>query len=69
MDDMKICLLNETKSFLFHFLHKVITLICFLQQEKRAYFQLYVFEKTKVLCYKLCEENESIKLHMLVLKK
>ena len=69
MDDMKICLLNETKSFLFHFLHKLITLICFLQQEKRAYFPVYVFEKTKVSRYKFCEENKNIKLHMLVLKK
>ena len=27
------------------------------------------FEKTRVSCYKLCEENKSIKLQMLALKK
>ena len=29
----------------------------------------YVFEKTRVSCYKLCEENKSIKLEMSALKK
>ena len=40
-------------------------------RKKRAYLPLYmyVFEKTKVSCYKLCEENKSIKLQMLALKK
>ena len=37
---------------------------------KRAYYiPLYVFEKTRVSCYKLCDENKSIKLQMLALKK
>ena len=27
------------------------------------------FEKTRVSCYKLCEENKSIKLQMLALQK
>ena len=30
---------------------------------------LYAFEKTRVSCYKLCKENESIKLQMLALRK
>ena len=37
--------------------------------KKRAYFPLYVFEKKRVSYYKLCEENKSIKLQMLALKK
>ena len=37
--------------------------------KKQAYFPVYVFEKTRVSCYKLCEENKSIKLQMLALKK
>ena len=56
---MKICLFNETKSFLFQFPHKLITLFHFLQQEKkRAYLPLYVFEKTRVSCYKLCKGKQ-----------
>ena len=40
---MKICLLNETKSFLFHFIHKLITLFHFTQAgKKRACLPLYV---------------------------
>ena len=66
---MKICLLNETKSLLFHFFHKLITLFHFTPAGKRrAYLPLHVFEKTRVSCYKLCEENKSIKLQMLALK-
>ena len=58
------------KLFLFHFFHKLITLFRFNPTEKkRAYLPLYVFEKTGVSCYKLCEENKSIKLRMLALKK
>ena len=68
---MKICLLNETKSLLFHFFHKLITLFHFsLAGKKRAYLPLYAFEKPRVSCYKLCENNnKSIKLQMLALKK
>ena len=67
---MKICLLNETKSFLFQYLYKLITLFHFCPAgKKRAYLSLYVFEKTKVSCYKLWKENKSIKLQMLALKK
>ena len=69
IDDMKICLLNERKSLFFIFFHKLITLFHFsLAGKKRAYLPLYVFEKTRVSCYKLCEENKSIKLQMLALK-
>ena len=67
---MKICLLNETKSLFFLFFHKLITLFHFSPAgEKRAYLPLYVFEKTRISHYKLCEENKSIKLQMLALKK
>ena len=66
---MKIWLLNEAKSFFFLFFHKLITLFHFSPAgKKRAYLPLYVFEKTRVSCYKLCEENKSIKLQMLALK-
>ena len=37
--------------------------------KKRAYLPLHAFEKTRVSCYKLCEENKSINLQMLALKK
>ena len=67
---MKICLLNETKSFLFHFFHKLITLIHFSPAEKkRKYLPLYVFEKTRVSCYKISVENKSIKLQMFAFRK
>ena len=67
---MKICLWNETKPFFFHFSNKLITLFHFPPAgKKRAYLPLYDFEKTRVSCYKLCEENKSIKLQMLTLKK
>ena len=72
MDDIKIYLLNESKSFLFHFFHKSITFFFSFfssRKKRRAYFPLYVFEKTRVSCYRLCEENKSIKLQMLALKK
>ena len=66
---MKICLLNEAESFLFHFFHKLITLFHFSPAgKKRAYLPLYDFERTRVSCYKLCEENKSIKLQMLALE-
>ena len=66
---MKICLLNETKSFLFHFFHKLIALFHFSPAgTKQAYLPLYIFEKTRVSCYNLCKENKSIKLQMLALK-
>ena len=52
------------------FFHKLITLFHFSPAgKKQVYLPLYVFEKTRVLCYKLCEENKSIKLQMLALKK
>ena len=45
---MKICLLNETKSFLFHLFHKLITLIHFSPEgKKRKYLPLYVFLENK----------------------
>ena len=74
---MKICLFNETKSRLFHLFHKLIRYFIFLQQEKSEHIKnlpfsshsLYVFEKTRVSSYKLCEEKKSIKLQMLALKK
>ena len=71
MDDMKICLLNESKSFFFLFFHKSVTFFSFISSRKKrqAYFPLYVFEKTRVSCYRLFEENKSIKLQMLALKK
>ena len=48
----------------------VITLFHFSPAgNKRAYLPLYVFEKTRVSCYKLCEENKSIKLQIFALKK
>ena len=53
---MKTCLWNETKSFLLHFFS--------LGGKKRAYLPLYAFEKTRVSCNKLCEENKSIKLQV-----
>ena len=66
---MKTCLLNETKSFSFPYCHKLITLFHFSPAgNKRAYLPLHVFEKTSVSCYKLCEENRSIKLQTLALK-
>ena len=66
---MKICLLNETESFLFHFFHKLITLFHFSPAGKSEHIFLGMFfEKTRVSCYKLCEENKSIKLQMLALK-
>ena len=66
---MKICLLNETKSFLSQFFYKFITLFHFSPAgKKRAYLPLNVFEKTRVLYYQLWKENKSIKLQMLALK-
>ena len=56
---MKICLLNETKSFLFHLFHKLITLFHFSPAgKKQTYLPLHVFEKTSVSCYKLCVEKK-----------
>ena len=50
---MKICLLNETKSFLFHFFRKLTTLFHFsVAGKKPAYLPLYAFEITKVSSYK-----------------
>ena len=37
----------------------------FSSRKKQAYLPLYAFEKTRVSCYKLCEENKSIKLQTL----
>ena len=62
---MKICLLNETKSFLFHFFPKLITFHFPLAGKNRAYLPLYAFEKTRVSCCKLCDKNKSIKLQTL----
>ena len=59
----------EWNSFLFHFFHKLITFHFSPAEKKGAYLPLYVFEKTRVPWYKLCEENKSIKLPLLVLKK
>ena len=53
----------------FSIFYKLITFHFSPAGKKRAYFLLYVFEKTRVSCYKLCEENKSIKLQMLALKK
>ena len=39
------------------------------RKKKREYLPLYVFEKTRVSCYKLCKENKSFKLQMLALRK
>ena len=59
---MKICLLKETKSFLFHFFHKLITLFHYTPAgKKRAHLPLYALEKTRVSCYNLWEENKSTK--------
>ena len=69
IDDLKICLLNETKLFLFHFVHNLITFHFSLAGKKRAYLPLHVCEKTRVSRYKLCDESKSIKLQMLALKK
>ena len=60
----------KQKSFLFHTFHKLITLCHFsLAGKKEAYLPLYAFEKTRVSCYTLCEENKSVKLQMLALQK
>ena len=81
IDDVKIGLLNETKSFLFHFFHKLITLfnfslagknelsifLCVLLR-KQVYHVTNFARKTEVSSYKLCGEK-SIKLQMLALKK
>ena len=40
---MKICLLNETKSFLFLLFHKLIPYFIFLQQEKSEHIFLCMF--------------------------
>ena len=46
---MKIYFLNENKSFLFHFFHKLLALFHFPPAgKKRAYLPLYVFEKIRV---------------------
>ena len=37
------------------------------QGKKRAYHPLYVFEKTRVSCYELCEGDKSIKLQVFAL--
>ena len=56
---MKICLLNETKSFPFHFFHKWITLFHFSPAgKKRAYIPLYVFEKTRVFMWRTLREKQ-----------
>ena len=80
IDDVKIGLLNETKSFLFHFFHKLITLfnfslagknelsifLCVLLR-KQVYHVTNFARKTEVSSYKLCGEK-SIKLQMLALQ-
>ena len=71
---MKICLMKESKSFLFLFFHKLIqdNIISFFPSKKKsepAYLPLYVFEKTRVSCYKLCEKNKSIKLQKIKLSR
>ena len=54
----------------FFIFYKLITVFHFSPAgKKRKYFPVYVFEKTRVSCYKLCEENKRIKLQMLALKK
>ena len=54
----------------FSIFYKLITLFHFSPEgKKREYFPLYVFEKTRVSCYRLREENKSIKLQMLAFKK
>ena len=50
---MKICLLNESKSFLFHFFHKSKHFFHFSPAGKKAErIFLCVFEKTRVSCYR-----------------
>ena len=78
---MKIGLLNETKSFLFHFFHKLITLFHFslagknehifrcMLLRKQGYHFTNCARKTKVSSFKLCVKNKSIKLQMLAWKK
>ena len=67
---MKICLLNETLIPLPFFVMSLTLFHFSLAGNERAYLHLHVFlEKTRVSCYKLCEENKSIKLQMLMLKK
>ena len=57
---LKICILHIKWTSLY---------LIFLQKEKKwAYAPLCVFGKTRVSCYKLCEENKSIKWQMLALK-
>ena len=41
----------------------------FPSRKKSKHIPLYTFEKTRVSCYKLCEENKSIKLQTVALKK
>ena len=46
-----------------------MTLFHFSPAGKSEHLPFYVFEKTRVSCYKLLKENKSIKLQMLALKK
>ena len=50
----------------FSYINNIISF--FSSWKKRAYLPLYDFERTRVSCYKLREENKSIKLQMLALK-
>ena len=82
MDDMKICLLNESKSFLFHFFHKSITFFSFFSSRKKGeHIFLYMFlrkqgshvtdfaRKTKVSSYKVNVGVEKIKLSCLLVQR
>ena len=48
---MKISLLKETKSFRFHFIHKLITLFHFPQQKKASISSFVFFRKRVQVAY------------------
>ena len=67
---MKICLLNKTKSFLFHLFHKLITFIyfSFLHHEKREHiFLCMLLRKQKYQVTNVRVEN--IKLSCLLVQR
>ena len=61
MDDMEISLLNETKSFLFHFGHKLTTLISFFSSSEMI-FSFVCFGENKGIMLQTLREKQKYQI-------